>query len=164
MDRTSPLGDVALKCAIFRVRGSRRPALPGYISASGVYPATRTRTSATSDTPRRYSVTDPDSVLWLSMPILNHDSMKPGIGIIAVLGTLAALNLSAEVIDYHQHLYSPEAGARSSPGPKGGRRGLVSAAQSLAQCVCIQIRVLRVAARDRGVVLRHHRRGVDARG
>jgi predicted TIM-barrel fold metal-dependent hydrolase len=25
----------------------------------------------------------------------------------------------AEVIDYHQHLYSPEAGARSSPGPKG---------------------------------------------
>jgi predicted TIM-barrel fold metal-dependent hydrolase len=27
--------------------------------------------------------------------------------------------LFAEVIDYHQHLYSPEAGARSSPGPKG---------------------------------------------
>jgi predicted TIM-barrel fold metal-dependent hydrolase len=26
---------------------------------------------------------------------------------------------SAEIIDYHQHLYSPEAGARSSPGPKG---------------------------------------------
>ena len=25
----------------------------------------------------------------------------------------------AEIIDYHQHLYSPEAGARSSPGPKG---------------------------------------------
>ena len=25
----------------------------------------------------------------------------------------------AEIIDYHQHLYSPEAGVRSSPGPKG---------------------------------------------
>jgi hypothetical protein len=24
-----------------------------------------------------------------------------------------------EIIDYHQHLYSPEAGARSSPEPKG---------------------------------------------
>src|SRR5215470_6523413 len=24
-----------------------------------------------------------------------------------------------DIIDYHQHLYSPEAGARSSPGPKG---------------------------------------------
>jgi hypothetical protein len=27
--------------------------------------------------------------------------------------------IPAEMIDYHQHLYSPEAGARSSPGPKG---------------------------------------------
>src|SRR6201995_1248645 len=26
---------------------------------------------------------------------------------------------SAGIVDYHQHLYSPEAGARSSPGPKG---------------------------------------------
>jgi predicted TIM-barrel fold metal-dependent hydrolase len=25
----------------------------------------------------------------------------------------------AGIIDYHQHLYSPQAGARSSPGPKG---------------------------------------------
>ena len=32
---------------------------------------------------------------------------------------LAPLGSFAEVIDYHQHLYSPEAGARSSPGPKG---------------------------------------------
>jgi predicted TIM-barrel fold metal-dependent hydrolase len=32
---------------------------------------------------------------------------------------LAPANLLAEIIDYHQHLYSPEAGARSSPGPKG---------------------------------------------
>jgi predicted TIM-barrel fold metal-dependent hydrolase len=27
--------------------------------------------------------------------------------------------IPAEIIDYHQHLYSPESGARSSPGPKG---------------------------------------------
>jgi predicted TIM-barrel fold metal-dependent hydrolase len=27
--------------------------------------------------------------------------------------------IPVEIIDYHQHLYSPEAGARSSPGPKG---------------------------------------------
>ena len=32
---------------------------------------------------------------------------------------LTTLSASAEIIDYHQHLYSPEAGARSSPGPKG---------------------------------------------
>ena len=53
------------------------------------------------------------------MPVSNYDSIKRGIVILAVLGMLAALNLSAEVIDYHQHLYSPDAGARSSPGPKG---------------------------------------------
>ena len=29
------------------------------------------------------------------------------------------LSSLADIIDYHQHLYSPEAGARSSPGPKG---------------------------------------------
>lgn len=38
---------------------------------------------------------------------------------IVALGTLASLNSLAEIIDYHQHLYSPEAGARSTPGPKG---------------------------------------------
>lgn len=32
---------------------------------------------------------------------------------------LIPLSSLAEIIDYHQHLYSPEAGARSSPGPKG---------------------------------------------
>ena len=40
----------------------------------------------------------------------------------AILTALAMLvpTLSlAEIIDYHQHLYSPEAGARSTPGPKG---------------------------------------------
>jgi predicted TIM-barrel fold metal-dependent hydrolase len=33
--------------------------------------------------------------------------------------TILCRILSAQIIDYHQHLYSPEAGARSSPGPKG---------------------------------------------
>ena len=32
---------------------------------------------------------------------------------------LVSVGATAEIIDYHQHLYSPEAGARSSPGPKG---------------------------------------------
>ena len=32
---------------------------------------------------------------------------------------VAPLSSFADIIDYHQHLYSPEAGARSSPGPKG---------------------------------------------
>jgi predicted TIM-barrel fold metal-dependent hydrolase len=32
---------------------------------------------------------------------------------------LIPFTLLAEIIDHHQHLYSPEAGARSSPGPKG---------------------------------------------
>ena len=39
--------------------------------------------------------------------------------ILATLGMLGSAVASAEIIDYHQHLYSPEAGARSSPGPKG---------------------------------------------
>lgn len=32
---------------------------------------------------------------------------------------LAPLSAFAEITDYHQHLYSPEAGVRSTPGPKG---------------------------------------------
>src|SRR5438309_11228103 len=50
---------------------------------------------------------------------LNYDAIKRWITIITAWGVLAPLNSLAEVIDYHQHLYSPEAGARSSPGPKG---------------------------------------------
>jgi predicted TIM-barrel fold metal-dependent hydrolase len=68
---------------------------------------------------RGYSITASDSVLWLSMRALDFNSIKRGIAIIAALGMLAPLNLLAEIIDYHQHLYSPAAGARSSPGPKG---------------------------------------------
>jgi predicted TIM-barrel fold metal-dependent hydrolase len=36
-----------------------------------------------------------------------------------MFGMLAPISSFAGIIDYHQHLYSPEAGARSSPGPKG---------------------------------------------
>ena len=39
--------------------------------------------------------------------------------ILTILGTLLRSIAYGEIIDYHQHLYSPEAGARSSPGPKG---------------------------------------------
>lgn len=38
---------------------------------------------------------------------------------VTVLCALAPATGAAQVIDYHQHLYSPEAGARSTPGPKG---------------------------------------------
>ena len=44
---------------------------------------------------------------------------RNGFAILATFGVLACSISSAEIIDYHQHLYSPEAGARSSPGPKG---------------------------------------------
>jgi predicted TIM-barrel fold metal-dependent hydrolase len=53
------------------------------------------------------------------MVILDYDSIKRGVAIVALLGMLAPLNLLAEIIDYHQHLYSPAAGAQSSPGSKG---------------------------------------------
>jgi predicted TIM-barrel fold metal-dependent hydrolase len=45
--------------------------------------------------------------------------MKRQTAIIAALGMLAWLPLLAEVIDYHQHLFSPEASTRSNLGPKG---------------------------------------------
>jgi predicted TIM-barrel fold metal-dependent hydrolase len=38
---------------------------------------------------------------------------------IATFGILTTLSSSAEIIDYHQHLYSPAAGVRSTPGPQG---------------------------------------------
>ena len=42
-------------------------------------------------------------------------------------GLLLPLRSVAEVIDYHQHLYSPTAGARSTPGPKGiDAKGLIA--------------------------------------
>jgi predicted TIM-barrel fold metal-dependent hydrolase len=53
------------------------------------------------------------------MPVLVYGSIKRSIAIIAVFSMLPSLNSLAEIIDYHQHLYSPQAGARSSPGPKG---------------------------------------------
>ena len=53
------------------------------------------------------------------MPASVYDWMKRWIAIIALLGLLAPLDSLAEIIDYHQHLYSPQAGERSTPGPKG---------------------------------------------
>src|SRR3978361_2007535 len=41
------------------------------------------------------------------------------LAIITAFGIFLPLSSSAETIDYHQHLYSPEAGARSTPGLKG---------------------------------------------
>jgi len=46
---------------------------------------------------------------------------------ITTLGVLTSSSSFAEIIDYHQHLYSPEAGARSSPGPKGIDAGFLVA-------------------------------------
>ncbi len=47
-----------------------------------------------------------------------HPSNRPPKRWIAILAALAAfspLNLPAEIVDYHQHLFSPEAGARAIP-------------------------------------------------
>lgn len=52
------------------------------------------------------------------MRALDFNSIQQWIAIITALCTLAPPNLFAETFDYHQRLYSPEAGARSSPGPK----------------------------------------------
>jgi predicted TIM-barrel fold metal-dependent hydrolase len=53
------------------------------------------------------------------MPFFDFEMRKRGVAMIAALSMLAPLNSLAEIIDYHQHLYSSETGARSSPGPKG---------------------------------------------
>ena len=53
------------------------------------------------------------------MPVFNYEAIKRGMAIIAALSMVVPPNSFAEIIDYHQHLYSPQAGARSSPGPKG---------------------------------------------
>lgn len=60
-----------------------------------------------------------DSVLCLYMRASDFHAIQRRIAIIVTLGMLGPLNLLAQIIDYHQHLYSPAAGARSSPGPKG---------------------------------------------
>jgi predicted TIM-barrel fold metal-dependent hydrolase len=62
------------------------------------------------------------------MPASSHHSITRRIAILTALGMLAPLHASAEIIDYHQHLFSPEAGARSTPGPKG-----IDAANLIAQ-------------------------------
>src|SRR5438270_8489431 len=45
--------------------------------------------------------------------------MTSSIVMLTAFGLLVPVHAFADIIDYHQHLYSPEAGARSSPGPKG---------------------------------------------
>jgi predicted TIM-barrel fold metal-dependent hydrolase len=57
----------------------------------------------------------------------NRCPIKQWFPIITTFGMLAASHSFAEIIDYHQHLYSPEAGARSSPGPKGIDAGFLVA-------------------------------------
>jgi predicted TIM-barrel fold metal-dependent hydrolase len=53
------------------------------------------------------------------MRVVDGGSMKRRIAAIAALSMAIALKVDAEITDYHQHLYSPQAGARSSPGPRG---------------------------------------------
>ena len=52
-------------------------------------------------------------------PFLNCCLLKRWFAVITTFGVFSPLALLAEIIDYHQHLFSPEAGARSSPGPRG---------------------------------------------
>jgi hypothetical protein len=47
------------------------------------------------------------------------DWIQRCIVIIAASGVLAPLHATAQVIDYHQHLYSPEASVRSRLGSNG---------------------------------------------
>jgi predicted TIM-barrel fold metal-dependent hydrolase len=53
------------------------------------------------------------------MSAIHYDSIKRWIAMMVALGTLTPPHSLAEIIDYHQHLYSPDAGARSSLGSKG---------------------------------------------
>ena len=54
-----------------------------------------------------------------SLDVINARRISRWLAIITTFSLLASSNLLAEIIDYHQHLYSPEAGARSSVGQKG---------------------------------------------
>jgi predicted TIM-barrel fold metal-dependent hydrolase len=53
------------------------------------------------------------------MPFLLWESTKRAMVVIAAMIIVVSQNSFAEVIDYHQHLYSPQAGARTTVGPKG---------------------------------------------
>jgi predicted TIM-barrel fold metal-dependent hydrolase len=55
----------------------------------------------------------------VSINLFQSRSVSRFVAIATTFGVLMPLGSVAEVIDYHQHLYSPEAGARSIPGPKG---------------------------------------------
>src|SRR6185312_12840829 len=49
----------------------------------------------------------------------NPCRLKQCSAVIVMFGMLVPFSSFPEIIDYHQHLYSPEAGARSSPRPNG---------------------------------------------
>jgi predicted TIM-barrel fold metal-dependent hydrolase len=66
-----------------------------------------------------YSVTVPIRYSECRMAVLNYTSINRLVAIIAALSMAVPLSSFAETTDCHQHLYSPQAGARSSPGPKG---------------------------------------------
>ena len=55
----------------------------------------------------------------MSIYLFQSRSVSCFVAIATTFGLLLPSRSVAEVIDYHQHLYSPEAGARSTPGPKG---------------------------------------------
>lgn len=58
-------------------------------------------------------VTAVDSLTYLGVNAVVEWLLKR-FAIIATFGMLASSTSSAEIIDYHQNLYSPEAGVRSS--------------------------------------------------
>jgi predicted TIM-barrel fold metal-dependent hydrolase len=53
------------------------------------------------------------------MLCLLHESAKRAMAVIAAIAIVIPQNSFAEIIDYHQHLYSPQAGARTTVVPKG---------------------------------------------
>ena len=57
----------------------------------------------------------PERLDWLGPRLCLHaTSICSGSMLLCAQG-----KFPAGIIDYHQHLYSPDAGASSSPGPKG---------------------------------------------
>lgn len=61
----------------------------------------------------------PGAVRCDNQALLTPFSTRLRLATAMILSMLVPFSSIAEVIDYHQHLFSPEAGARSSPGPKG---------------------------------------------
>lgn len=62
----------------------------------------------------------------MSINLSQSRSVSYFVAIATTFGVLIPLRSLAQVIDYHQHLYSPKAGARSIPGPKGIAKDLIA--------------------------------------